>query len=209
MMTSLVANRSERRIQIASLILAPTLFTVSTFFWRDVAGRTEYGAWGGTLIALGSVVWVPALRALFDLVRPQMPRFAVWGWLAALYGLFGGFAFGLEGLFADVFQLSHSVRQAAWSQFPTLFNLTFFWPGPLFPLSLVALAVVFLRTRVVPPWVAVLLALAGLAFPASRIPRLALVAHAADVLMLLPLTYVAVNVIGQGARGDRSASANA
>jgi hypothetical protein len=44
----------------------------------------------------------------------------------------------------------------------------------------------------VPVWTAVLIALAGVAFPVSRIPRLAIVAHAADLLMLVPMGYVAL-----------------
>jgi hypothetical protein len=192
MMTVQAARRAEQTLQAACLLAAPALFTASTFFWREVDGRTEYGAVGGTLVALGSVCWIPALQALFGLVREPMPRFAAWGWFAAVYGVFGGMAFGLEGLFADAFHLPHDIRQAAWAERPTLFNLSLFWPGPLFPLSLIALGLVFLRTRAVPVWTAVLIALAGVAFPVSRIPRLAIVAHAADLLMLVPMGYVAL-----------------
>jgi len=195
MLPQTAARRSACHVQAAALLLAPALFALSTFFWRDVDGRTEYGATGGALVALGSVFWIPAFQALFGLVEERMPRFAAWGWLVAVYGTFGGMAFGIEGLFAEAFGLPHDTRQTGWRQFPTPFNVTFFWPGPLFPLSLIGLGVVLFSTRATPRWIAVLLALAGLAFPASRIPRLALVAHAADLLMLVPLAYVAIILV--------------
>jgi len=52
-------------------------------------------------------------------------------------------------------------------------NLTFFWPGPLFLLSL-------LRLRA-----GILICGAG-----TRLPCIDLVAHAADVLMLVPLAHI-------------------
>jgi hypothetical protein len=116
-----------------------------------------------------------------------MPRYATWGLLIAIYGCIGGAAFGLEGLFAEAFRIPHDVRREAWAQFPTTFNLTFFWPGPLFPLSLLILGAMLIRTRSIPLWAGLLICLAAIAFPVSRIPRIALAAHAADVLMLIPL----------------------
>ncbi|MFN8095444.1 MAG: hypothetical protein U0599_25055 [Vicinamibacteria bacterium] len=178
-----------------SLIVAPALLAASTFFWVRADGRVEYGAVGGTLIAVATAFWVPAFAGLFSLVRERMPRFAAWGWLVAVYGCIGGAAFGLEGLFAEAFRISHDVRREAWAQFPVAFNLTFFWPGPLFPLSLLVLGAVLARTRSVPAWVGALLCLAAIAFPASRIPRIDVVAHAADVLLLVPLVYVGLGFL--------------
>ena len=189
------AQTAERRLWGVSLIFAPTLFAASTFFWIRADGRVEYGAVGGTLIAVATAFWVPAFAGLFGLVKERMPRFAAWGWLVAVYGCIGGAAFGLEGLFAEAFRLPHDVRRDAWARFPTAFDLTLFWPGPLFPLSLLVLGAVLMRTRSVAPWVGALLCLAGIAFPASRIPRIDLVAHAADLLMLVPLAHVGMSYL--------------
>ena len=87
------------------------------------------------------------------------------------------------------FRTTCARRRAAWAQFPTTFNLTFFWPGPLFPLSLLILGAMLIRTKSIPLWAGLLICLAAIAFPVSRIPRIPLVAHAADVLMLVPLAY--------------------
>jgi hypothetical protein len=188
-------HNTERTVWGLSLILAPALFGTSTFFWVHANGRIEYGAIGGTIIAIATVFWIPAFIGLFDLVKERMPRYASWGLLVAVYGCIGGAAFGLEGLFAEAFRIPHDVRREAWAQFPVAFNLTFFWPGPLFPLSLLALGAALIRTRSIPLWAGTLICLAAIAFPVSRIPRIRLVAHAADVLMLVPLAYMGLRLL--------------
>lgn len=176
-------------------MLAPALFAVSTFFWVRTNGRVEYGAIGGAIIAIATVFWIPAFMGLFALLKDRMPRYATWGLLVAVYGCLSGVAFGLEGLFAEAFRISHDVRRAAWAAFPTAFNLTFFWPGPLFPLSLLILGAMLMRTRSLPLWAGVLICLGAIAFPVSRIPRIALLAHAADALMLVPLLYTGLGFL--------------
>jgi hypothetical protein len=182
-------QNTDRKLWGLSLILAPALFAASTFFWLRSGGRVEFGAIGGTIITIATVFWIPAFIGLFDRLKQSMPRYATWGLLIAIYGCIGGAAFGLEGLFAEAFSIPHDVRREAWAQFPTTFNLTFFWPGPLFPLSLLILGAMLIRTRSIPLWAGLLICLAAIAFPVSRIPRIALAAHAADVLMLIPLAY--------------------
>jgi hypothetical protein len=194
-MNQLPAVDAERQLWGLSLILAPALFAASTFFWVQANGRVEYGAIGGATIALATVFWIPAFIGLFDLLKDRMPRYATWGLLVAIYGCIGGVAFGLEGLFAEAFRISHDVRREAWASFPTAFNVTFFWPGPLFPLSLLILGAMLIRTRSLPLWAGVLICLAAIAFPVSRIPRIALVAHAADLLMLVPLAHTGLGVL--------------
>jgi hypothetical protein len=182
-------HKAQRTLYGLSLIVAPALFALSTFYWVQVDQRVEYGVIGGTIIVMATVFWIPAFIGLFDLVRQSLPRYSTWGLMVAIYGCMGGAAFGLEGVFAEAFRIPHSVRQEAWGQFPLMFNLTFFWPGPLFPLSLLVLGISLIRTRSIPRWSALLICVAALAFPVSRIPRIDLVAHAADFLLLVPLAF--------------------
>jgi hypothetical protein len=109
--TNRVVRDSQRRLWGVSLIAAPALFAVSTFFWVQADGRTEYGAIGGAIIALATVFWIPAFTGLFDLVRERLPRYATWGLVVAIYGCLGGAAFGLERIFVDVFRISHDTRR--------------------------------------------------------------------------------------------------
>jgi hypothetical protein len=195
MTTTSAPRDAERKVWGLSLILAPTLFAASTFFWVRTGGRVEYGTVGGTMIVLATVFWIPAFIGLFGLLKDTMPRYAAWGLLVAIYGCIGGAAFGLEGLFADAFGISHDIRRQAWKEFPTVFNLTFFWPGPLFPLSLLVLGAALIRTSAIPRWAGVLICLAAIAFPVSRIPRIDVVAHAADALMLAPLAFLGLGFL--------------
>jgi hypothetical protein len=183
-----------------SLIVAPTLFAGSTFYWVRINERVEYGSIGGTLITLATVFWIPAFFALFGLFKAKWPRFATWGPLVAVYGCIGGAAFGLEGVFAEALRIPHDVRREAWAQFPTTFNLTFFWPGPLFPLSLLILGIMMMRAKAARPWVGILLCLGGVAFPVSRIPRIEWVAHAADGLLFIPLAHMGLEFLKDRAR---------
>jgi hypothetical protein len=191
----LETHNAQRKLWGLSLILAPVLFATSTFFWVHTGGRVEYGAIGGAIITIATVFWIPAFIGLFDLLKERMPRYATWGLLISIYGCIGGAAFGLEGLFAEAFGIPHDVRREAWARFPTAFNLTFFWPGPLFPLSLLILGAMLIRTKAVPGWAGLLICLAAIAFPVSRIPRIELLAHAADALMLVPLAYTGLRFL--------------
>ena len=195
MNTKLETRDPQRTLWGLSLILAPALFAASTFFWIHAGRRVEYGAIGGTLIALATVFWIPAFMGLFELLRHAMPRYATWGLLIAIYACIGGAAFGLDGLFAEAYRIPHEVRRAAWAEFPASFNLTFFWPGPLFPLSLLILGAMLVRTKSIPTWAGVLICVAAIAFPVSRIARLDLVGHAADVLMLVPLAHTGLGIL--------------
>ncbi len=64
------AREIERSLWGCSLIAAPALFGLSTFFWIRADGRAEYGATGGALIAIPTVFWIPGVRA----VAPDAPR---------------------------------------------------------------------------------------------------------------------------------------
>jgi hypothetical protein len=120
------AQDVERWLWGVSMIVALALFATSTFFWLHTNGRVEYGVIGGTLIVLATIFWIPALSGLFGLLGRQMPRYAAWGWLVAVYGSVVGAAFGFEGLFAESLRIPHEARTAAWERFPLAFNLTLF-----------------------------------------------------------------------------------
>ena len=67
-------------------------------------------------------------------------------------------------------------------------------PGPMFPLGLVLLALLSFRHRTMPRGQALLLAAGGLLFPVSRIPQVAPLALAADLLILAAFAPVAFGV---------------
>src|SRR5688572_28157316 len=128
-----------------SLIVAPTLQAVSTFFWID----GEYGVTGGTILIFSMIFWIPALLFLFSIVSGKMPKYAAWGFLIAVYGFVSGVNFGFLGVLTEIFSIPHEKYIQELSKFPIASNLLLFQAGPLAPLSLVILGIVFLYTRVV------------------------------------------------------------
>ena len=177
---------SERAMWGASLIAAPGLVASSTFFWEG----GEYGITGGTLLFLANVLYVPAFMGLFEPLREKTPRYAAWGLLVAIYGCASGGLFAFRDIYAAALGVSQNAELQAFAAHPLAFNLALFWSGPLFPLSLLALGIVAVRKEAVDRWVGVMICLGAIAFPLSRVSRVELVGHAADLLLLIPLAYL-------------------
>lgn len=176
-----------RRLQAVALFLGPVIFAVSPFFWVD----GHYGITGGMLIALAMVPWVYGLIGEYERLREHTPTVAGLWLLLLLIGMFGSIAFGLQGFFEGVFGISGRASLAALDDYPPQSLFVLWLPGPTFPLSLLVFGVILGWTRTSPGWVAVLLCLAAIAFPLSRVVRLDWVAYIADLLMVLPFCHLA------------------
>lgn len=181
----------EKKMWGVSTFFAPLLMTLSTFFWRN----GEVGTTGGTLMVLALTLWIIAFIGLFSLVKEKMPLYAQLGLLVAVYGCIGGCNFGFEGFYREVFNISKESRQHLFLVNPLPFNLTLFYPGPLFPLSLLLLGIMLVRINVAPIWVGGLIALGGVVFPIGRILRMDIIAHLTDCLLLVPMTYMSFRLL--------------
>lgn len=117
-----------------------------------------------------------------------MPRFSVWAVLLVCWVCIGGNNYGMEGIFvssfapagADAAQIAE-LRNVVGVAGIFVLNL----PGLAFPLTLVLLAFLLWRNRAVSPLQALLLGLGAIAFPISRITHVAMIAHIADLLLLI------------------------
>ena len=175
----------------ASLILAPLLQAVSTFFWTD----GEYGVTGGTILIFSMIFWIPALLFLFSLVGLKKPTYAAWGFLIAVYGFVSGVNFGFLGVLTEVFSIPHERYIEDLSKYPVSSNLLLFQAGPLAPLSLVVLGLALFFTKVVDWKIAMLITLGGILFPLSRISRVELIAHIADTVQLIPMAVLGIQLM--------------
>jgi hypothetical protein len=175
----------------SSMIIAPLVFGASTFFWKN----GEYGVTGGTILVLSMIFWIPAFMGLFGFLKDKMPAYTSIGFLIATYGCISGVSFGMVGVFSEAFQISHDVYLGEAAKQPLAFNLLLFWSGPLFPLSLLILGINLFRKKVIPTWTAVLICLGAVAFPLSRIPRIEVIAHIADILLAMPLSYIGLQYL--------------
>lgn len=185
-MTTSFVTPAEQKLWGFSMITAPLLFLLSTFFWQN----GEYTITGGTILVVATVFWIPALMGLFAQVKQQLPTYATLGLLVAIFGCISGNNFGMRGIYADVFGISKQTLLQEAAAHPISFNITMFMSGPLFPLSLLVLGIVFLRKKIAPFWVSFLICLGAVAFPISRISRIEAVAHVADILLFLPIAFL-------------------
>jgi hypothetical protein len=180
------------KLKAASLFLAPLFYAMSSFFWNTKDLYGTYNVTSGLLLIIGSIFWVIAFSTLFDLLKDRMPNYAALGFLLAVYGcLCGGVAFALSDILMTMFNIPHHTMLIALSQYPVATNIIFWIGGPAFPISLLILGIVMARSRTVPLWVGIMIAASGALFPGSRIPRIEWVAHVVDLLLLIPLAYLA------------------
>jgi len=135
------------------------------------------------------VFWSVGFVGLFSMFRENNPWYARLGLLYAFYGVLGGIAFGFEGLFSQLFGVEKAGVDA-FERFPLQLNLVLFWAGPAFPLSLLVLGVMIMVRKVQPWWIGLFMCIGAVAFPVSRIMRIAWVGHAADLILLVPLVSV-------------------
>ena len=180
-----------RRIGGAGLILGPALTLVGTFFWRD----DTQGINAAPFNVISSVAWLVGLVAVFRALEARVPWYSAVGLPLAVYGVLGGVAFGVQGMDEELFGVAHSEAITLLEAHPVAGNLIFWLAGPLFPATLFALGAVLAWIRAVPVPVGLLICLGAVVFPMSRIAREPLVAHLADVLVLLPFLYLGARLI--------------
>jgi hypothetical protein len=185
----MISTKADRQFWFLCLIIGQTIELVSTFFWLDNGRHTLNGS---VLVILGMVFWMAGFVGLFDLFKEKNSWYSKIGLLYAFYGCLGGIAFGFEGFYSRAFE-TDNIGLETISKFPIQTNLVLFWSGPAFPLSLLILGIMMIIRKVQPPWIGILIVVGAIAFPASRISRVEWIAHAADVILLVPLLVLYIN----------------
>jgi hypothetical protein len=177
-------------------------------FWRG----SDIGIVGGTIQVYSFILWIPALLGLFHLLREKMPRLAVYGSLLAIYACLAGNNFAMDGIYMGAMRALGSGEPTLGSVVEAMSPagpLVLYIPGAFFPLTLLLVAVALWRAGLVPPWVALLLAVGAIAFPLSRIPRIATIAHLADLLILIPMVWLGLQHFRQPEAAPRVVKAPA
>lgn len=189
-----------RMIAGGCLILGPAVQAVESFFWKD-----DYqGITSGSLAVIAAVCWITGLFAVFRLLEERAPGYAAVALPLAVYGCIGGVTFGVQGMHEELFGVPHAESVQMIGEHPQAAFAAFWIAGPLFPLGVFALGCVLARVKVVPLPTGVLMCVAALVFPLSRVPDEVAVAHLGDVLLLLPFVHLGV-LVATGARGHEPA----
>lgn len=186
--------KSDAAFFLICLIFGQLMFALTTFYWEE-DGR--YSVTTSTLAFFSMLFWAMGFIYLYSRLWQVLPRISAIGLLYALYGIFGGVVFAVEGLFEQALGLTKIGVQASES-FPLAMNLVMYSSGPAFPLSLLLLGILLPAKRIITWPAGILLAVSGLAFPVGRILRNELVAHVTDVLMLAAVVWIAVQLWRQG-----------
>jgi hypothetical protein len=182
-------NKLQRQIWIFALIAAPLLISIAQFYWRD--GRLT--ATSGWIQVLGFVFWIPAFQAMFTMIKDRFPGSAAWGFLIAIYACVAGAGFGYDGIYTDAFAIeSQEAATNLHEEIGIPLVLTLFIPGLLFPLSLLFLGIQLIRAKQIPIWGGLILILAAVGFPLSRVPRIDLLAHLDNALLLISHIIIAL-----------------
>jgi hypothetical protein len=189
--------KTEESIEGFALVAAPVLFATSTFYWHN----GEYNVISATLLILSLFFWLPALRGLFSITSQALPRYSIWGLWIAYFGCISGVCFAFLGYITTVLNVTHQEYLEALSHYPVTAQLLLFASGPIFPLSMLILGIQMLRKKVVPLGIALLLCIAGIAFPVSRISRIEIIAHIADLALLVPCLYISFKGLHKQAAG--------
>ena len=181
-------NHLQIDFWLASTILAPMLLAISQFFWVGHVLNSTAAA----LQVLSFLFWIFAFQGMFEQIKDPYPKYAVWGFFLAVYGCLAGNNFGLEGIFIDAFnnlvpdstvRFNGKVGNAA--------LIAFFLPGALAPLSWLILGVLFVIQKKIPLWLGLVIAVAAVGFPLSRIPRILWLAHLDNALLLFGMVILA------------------
>lgn len=180
-------KRWQRNLWMVATILAPTLLAISQFFWVNGVLTPTAGA----LQVLSFLFWIFAFQGMFEQIKDDYPRYAVLGFFIAVYGCLAGNNFGVDGIYIGAFKnvapelgLSFNAKSG-----PAAF-VAFFIPGALAPLSWFVLGILFLIKKKLPAWVAAMMIVAAIGFPLSRIPRIDLLAHIDNGLLLASMLLI-------------------
>lgn len=197
------ASRFQIRLWATCTVLAPLLIAIAQFFWKD--GMVTARA--GILQVLAFTCWIPAFQGMYHLIRPTMPRFAAIGFALAAYACIGGNNFGVDGIYNEAMGIT-SLEAANQLHQQLGFNavLYLFLPGGLFPLSLLAAGILLLRYRRISTAAGILLCIGAICFPLSRIPRIDLLAHLDNGILLIAHLLIARTLLTHTSPPSASAS---
>ncbi|HMR43705.1 MAG TPA: hypothetical protein PKC40_07725 [Saprospiraceae bacterium] len=171
----------QQTVWQGSMIAAPLFIAISQFYW--VNGQLSVTA--GWLQVLAFTFWIVAFHGMFSMIKENMPKYYTIGLLIAGYACIGGAGFGYDGIYTSAFGYSTFEETNAFhSKIGVPLIPALFLPGLFFPLSLLILGVQLIRAKRVQPWIGILLMLAAIGFPLSRVPRIDMIAHLDNVLLL-------------------------
>lgn len=189
-----LADRLQEKVAGTCLIAGALLFALTTYL--------EFSAgmlfWPGVLGLIIYIAFIPGLLGVARLLRQPAPRLSVVVGLLVAAGCVAGASFQTALLHAWAARTA-GVPEAMMA---TIMEVTEGRVYPVlvifsiqFPISLLILSIGLFRTGVAPAWVAALLGIGAILFPAGHIGSLQLVQHLAETLLLIPLVWLGLRFL--------------
>jgi hypothetical protein len=194
---------SDRAFAIA-IAVAPLLMLASAVGFVINGEGQNNGELGGIVQVWAFVAFAVAIVGLTRMLTDAAPRAAAVLLVTGLAGAGGGLAYGIDAIQAAVFG-NESVQDTTSAAGPLALQL----PGILFPLTLLAIAILLIRTNEVPRWPAVALAVGAVAFPIANIPDIEVGALIADAILVIAGLGLASTVSARGGMASTAAPAAA
>lgn len=174
-------TKIQKNVWQISMVAAPLLIAIAQFFWQN--GRLTPTA--GWIQVLGFAFWIVAFQGMFFLLKDKMPFYHAFGFLIAAFACIGGAGFGFDGIYTHAMGYTNTVDvNTMHTEIGLPLQVSLFLPGILFPLSLLVLGIQLIRSQSVVTWVGILLIVAAVGFPLSRIPRIDWLAHLDNLLLV-------------------------
>lgn len=173
------------------MIVAPLVMLTSSIVSLTGLGNNS-DAEGGTLVVYASLLLIFVILGLTNLLSQQAPLLATLLRITGIWGCVGGVGWGMDSAIRGTLltqvdaATARLSAEAVFGNLPLLLEI----PGLVMPLSFAILGISLWRTKLVPAPVGILLALAGLTFPIGRIPDIAPVIYATDILFIVSLGWI-------------------
>lgn len=169
---------SQTLLGIATMA-APVLLLASTIAYAT-SGGFNHDQTGGVIQVYAMAAFMPVILGLTRVVEGRFPRAAAVLALAGGIGIAGGVGYGIDAV--------HLAETGATAEdFGAAGPLALQVPGAFFPLTSFSLGVALARAAIEPRWSGILLCVAAVLFPVSRIGSIEPLGLAVDVLFVAAL----------------------
>ncbi|TDO27519.1 hypothetical protein EV643_1563 [Kribbella sp. VKM Ac-2527] len=172
-------------------IAGPVLLLGSTIAFISENGIND-GVIGGMIGIWSTFALAVAFTGIYRMIEPAAPRVGPIFGAIALVGFTAGALFNLQAMYLAAYgnDLLTDTMNGALPDVPAITFFAFLPWGWLAPLSFVATGILLWRTRTAPTWSAAMLVLGGILFIASRPARVAPLAIACDLALVLALAPI-------------------
>jgi hypothetical protein len=191
-------STAQDRLFGAAMIIGPLLLFISTLTY-SAGGGINSDRLGGVIQVYAMATWIMVLMGLTRLVAARWPRATAVLTAAGAIGVAGGVAYGIDSI--HVAETGRSAEEMG------IGALALYLPGLLFPLSQIGFGAMLARDRVAPRWSGLLLVIAAILFPVSRIGSIEPLAIAADSLFVIALVPLGWQLLAGGFVPDATAVA--